>query len=200
MFEVLHPRYAIKLSEDIVPHDMLQAFVDNCDYDPINSKVGCSTVSYRNKGILELQLYLSKLFKPYGLKLHYVCYFHWPSHIPEKELVHTDWDHYPDGYHLMNVRFNFPIKGRNSVMEWYDIEEAKLEKRMVAERQYMEYRVDHITPTWSMPAAFPCLVNTGIPHAVNLTTSGEDRFVVSATFDHKLTWEELVKNVQDSTS
>lgn len=200
MFEILHPKYAIRMSEDIIPDDMLQRFIDNCGYDPASSKVGCSTVSYRNTGALDLQLHLTKIFKPYGLKLHYVCFFHWPSHIPEKELVHTDWDHYLDGYHLMNIRFNYPIKGKRSIMEWYDIEESSLEKRMVGERQYMEYRVDHLTPTWTMPAEFPCLVNTSIPHAVNMTTAGEDRFVVSATFNHNVTWDDLIQNVQNSTS
>jgi len=77
------------------------------------------------------------------------------------------------------VRINFSFFGKDSVMNWYrinDDEEATISISSTGAPSY-KYTSEQVTHIHSQSVSFPSIVQVGIPH--NVTASSEDRICYS---------------------
>ena len=197
MFKILHPKYAIKITEPVFPQHLIDDLLDRIGYpESLQAHSGLYHPSYTWPCVVQMHKLMSNFVKPLDLIVSEIQYHYWNK---EHDLGFPHVDVLPDvsntgGYVPLYFRLNFCIFGKDSTMEWYEnYNENDMYYETTDTTSHGILINRELKPSYIMPAC-NCIVNTITPHNIKLYS--ENKLTISTRFRNTYPFEELVDRIQ----
>jgi hypothetical protein len=196
MFKILHPKYAVQITEPVIPQHLIDDLVVKIGYpDSVQEHSGLYHPRYTWPCVVQMHKIMSEFVKPLDLIVSEIQYHSWNR---DHDLGFPHVDVLPDvsnpgSYIPLYFRLNFCIFGKDSTMEWYeDYDEQQMYYETTTETSHGILTNSNLTPAYVMPAC-NCIVNTIAPH--NIKLYNENKLTISTRFRNTYPFEELVDRI-----
>ena len=199
MLSIIHPRYAVKVNELFIKHELLMDFSRQINFEEQlykTNKIWFS--SSRTSLVNELCAQAGNFIKQVNLHVAKMEYFIWRTtdraqhpHIDYINTVLSDSE-------TLNLRLNVPVISSGAVMEWYPVtENSKWVPTNDEEENGKRLSLDitGIDPCFTMSADSISFVNTSLPHTINMSNAVTDRLTVSFIFVKNPLFTNLINQI-----
>jgi hypothetical protein len=210
MLKVIHPRYAVRVSDSFIPSELLTEFAREIDYfnqrelvqDSKFFSMKPSPLMYRLLSIG--QSFVSRL----NIRIMAVEYVIWrarnPIFMPHIDMTPTTLNYTVDSDQTLapiDIRLNVPVFSQGSILDWFEIKEDSTWGEGVRMGVDGNHDVLQITedsvPDYSISADDTVFVNPSIPHRINMKGTDQDRLSLSFKIKNKFKFEDFVKQIPE---
>jgi hypothetical protein len=156
--------FCVDLNLNIFPiRNSIESIVHDGNKISLHKKI---TIDYISPELIDL-------FNRFELMIDLCENFYTPAF--QKSKIHSDSEHYLDDF----IKINFIFGGRDSTMNWYNIKNNIVGKKLKTgiSTDYILYDENDVERIFTAQVKFPSLIQAGIPH--NIENLSEPRYCLS---------------------
>jgi hypothetical protein len=205
MLKVIHPRYAVKVMDNLIPNELLDSFVTEIKYyEQLDSIEDVRFGQTKSSPLVYKLFSIGQSFvSKFNIQVLAVEYFIWRGGIP---IVMPHVDLTPAGIDSnqplvpINIRLNVPIYSSGSIMDWFEVKESSdCKERYIGQNGYHDILqiTEDTTPNFSISADEAVFVNPAVAHRINMKQTNQDRLSLSFKIKNKFSFEDFVKQIPE---
>jgi len=205
MLKVIHPRYAVKVMDNLIPNELLDSFVTEIKYyEQLDSIEDVRFGQTKSSPLVYKLFSIGQSFvSKFNIQVLAVEYFIWrggnPIVMPHIDMTPATID-YNQPLVPIDVRLNIPIYSSGSIMDWFEAKEISDWKENVrGQNGYHNILqiTENTTPDFSISADEAVFVNPAVAHRINMKKTTHDRLSLSFKIRNKFKFEDFVKQIPE---